>query len=416
MNILLLSRYFPPEIGTAANLFFELARGLSARGHRVTVVTGFPWYNLEEIPERYKKRAFMKEEMDGVTVVRIRIPVAGPKKFRLAAGHLTAPVASVLGGIINRKPDVIYIYSPPLFMTLSGWVLELLKRTPFVMGVQDIHPQGYIDQGVLKNRFLIYILEEIEKFCYKKSTLITVHSEGNKRHLIDIKGVPEYKVKIIYNWIDTDEMRPLPRENEFSKRYDLNSKFIVGYAGALSISQGLMSIVEAANILRDRKDIEFFIVGDGIEKDRMIRKANELNLTNIRFLGMQPKSLYPLVVASSDIQLVTLNKNVKTPVVPSKIISIMAGGRPVLASLPLDGDAARLIKEANCGICVAPEDPRALAEAILRLAGDEDLRRSFAENGRRYAERELSLKSAVERLEGIFEEAIDHYSKRKDKN
>ena len=410
LNILLLSRYFPPEIGTAANLFFELARGLTRRGHTVTVITSFPWYNLEVIPEKYTGRAYMKEEIDGVNVVRLKVPVIGPRKFKLAIGHLTAPFASFLGGILRKKPDIIYIYSPPLFMGISGWLLKIFKGVPFILGVQDLHPQCYIDQGVLKNRFLIYTLEAIEKFCYKKASQITVHSKGNKKHIVEVKEIEDKKVTVIPNWIDTDELKPLPRENEFSRKHGLNGKFIVGYAGTLGMSQGLMSVIESANILRDRHDIEFFIVGDGIEKEKMIRKTKELNLTNVRFLGMQPKSVYPQVVASSDVQLVTLNKNVKTPVVPSKILSIMAAGRPVLASLPLDGDAPKIIKEAGCGICIGPEDPDALAEAIVKLAKNPELRQQFSNNGREYVVREMSLSKVVSDLEALFKRVIKEYS------
>ena len=136
------------------------------------------------------------------------------------------------------------------------------------------------------------------------------------------------------------------------------------------------------------------------------------NLTNTRFLGMQPKSVYPQVVASSDAQLVTLNKNVKTPVVPSKTLSIMAAGRPILASLPLDGDAPELIQEANCGICVGPEDPKALADAILKLAEDPELRRRLGRRGREYVVREMSLKKAVGDLEEIFKKAVDCHERR----
>ncbi len=406
LKILLLTRYFPPEIGTAANLFFELARGLSKRGHKVTVVTNFPWYNLETIPRKYMGRYYMKEKFDGFDVIRIKSPVFGTKKIKLLMGHITVPFTTLLGSLFIRKPDIIFIYSPPLFMGITAWIINSIKKIPWIMGVQDLHPQCYIDQGVLKNKFLIYVLETIEKFCYKKASYITVHSEGNKRHIVEKKGIPAKKVTVIYNWIDTDELKPLPRDNKFSRKYDLNGKFIVGYAGTLGMSQGLMSIIESANILRDRDDIEFFIVGDGIEKEKMIKRVKELNLTNVRFLKMQPKSVYPYVLASSDVQLVTLNKNVKTPVVPSKILSIMAAERPVLASLPLDGDAPKIIKDAKCGICIGPEDPHALAKEIIKLAENPEMRRQFSQNGREFVVREMSLTKAISDLEALFEKAI----------
>lgn len=234
MQILLLSRYFPPEIGTAANLFFELAKGLSDNGHLVTVVTNFPWYNLDEIPEQYKGRLFMKESRHGFQIIRLKFPVFGTKKMKLIMGHVTVPLTTLLGGLLAKRPDIMFVYSPPLFMGLTGWLTSLAKGVPWIMGVQDLHPQCYIDQGVLKNRLAIYLLESIERFCYEKASLITVHSQGNKEHIVENKSIDEKKVRILSNWIDTDEMKPLPRDNKFSREHNLNGKFIVGYAGTLS--------------------------------------------------------------------------------------------------------------------------------------------------------------------------------------
>ncbi|MFH0813638.1 MAG: glycosyltransferase family 4 protein [Pseudomonadota bacterium] len=409
LNILLLTRYFPPEIGTAANLFFELAKGLTFNGHQVTVVTNFPWYNLEAIPEKYNKRVFMREKIEGFEVIRLKFPVFGTKKIKLIMGHLTVPFTTLIGGLIARNPDIIFVYSPPLFMGLTGWLLSLQKKVPWIMSVQDLHPQCYIDQGALKNRLVIALLETIEKFCYRKSSLITVHSEGNKDHMVSKKGIGENKVRVLQNWIDINEMQPLPRDNDFSRQHHLNKKFVVGYAGTLGMSQGLMSVIEAAHILRDRKEIEFFIVGDGIEKPKMLQQVKEYGLTNVRFLPMQPKSLYPLVVASSDVGLVTLNKKVKTPVVPSKIISIMAAGRPVLASMPLDGDGPKVIEEAHGGICIEAEDPEKLAGKIIFLAEHKEVGEQLGSQGRDYVVKFLSLKRAVSEIEHIFRESITNH-------
>jgi len=405
MNILLLTRYFPPEIGTAANLFYELAKGLSKKGHSVTVVTGFPWYNLREISDNYKRRLYLVEEVEGFKIIRIKLPIFGTQKFKLAFGHLTAPICSVLGGMAS-KTDVIYIYSPPLFMGIAGWFVGLFKKVPFIMGVQDLHPQCYIDQGVLKNKLLIHILESIEKFCYDKSTYITVHSDGNKRYLLDVKGVPDEKVYVLHNWIDTDELVPLPRLNWFSTEHRLDDKFVVGYAGTLGLSQGLMSIIDAAEILKKENDILFFIVGDGIEKEKMEREVKKRHLKNVRFLPMQPKAVYPWVLAASDVQLVTLNKKVNTPVVPSKILSIMAAGRCVIGSMPLSGDGPKLIKDANCGLCVEPEDPLSLAKAIMELKTNDILREKFNKCGREYVVRKFSLSALIGQFEEICEQAI----------
>jgi len=407
LNILLLSRYFPPEIGTAANLFFEMARGLVIRGHKVTVLTNFPWYNLDTVPEKYRWKFFMRENIEGVEVLRLKLPLPGTRNIKLAAGHLTVPITTFLSGLFVKKIDVMFLYSPPLFMGIAGWLLHLIKRKPIVFGVQDLHPQCYIDQGILKNKLAIKLLERLEKFCYDKAAAVTVHSDGNKSHIVDLKGIAAQKVRVIPNWIDTDEMKPLPRDNEFAQKHNLNGKFVVGYAGTLGMSQGLLSVIDAARILRDRKDIEFFIVGDGIEKRTMIDRVKEYSLENVKFLEMQPKAVYPFVVASCDVGLVTLNSKVKTPVVPSKILSLMAAAKPVLASMPLDGDAPKLIEEAGCGVCIPPESPELMAEKILYLAANPKQCEMFSRQGREYVVEEMSLKKAVSRLERLFEEVID---------
>jgi colanic acid biosynthesis glycosyl transferase WcaI len=413
MNILLLSRYFPPDIGTAANLFHELARGLTGKGHDVTVVTGYPWYNLKVIPEKYRTGLSMTEVQDGIRIVRVRFPHFGPKPMKLLLGYAGEPLFALFGGLfLAKKPDIVFVYSPPLPLGVTAWMLtRLWGGVPFVLGVQDLHPQCYIDQGILKNRLAISMLEGLEKFCYRTASRITVHSKGNKDHMVQRKSVPEEKVTIVPNWLDTDEMKPLPRENEFSKEHGLDGKFIVGYAGTLGMSQGLMSLIETAALLKNEEGIEFFIVGDGLEKEKMVARAQELGLSNIRFLGMQPKSLYPLVVAASDVGLVTLNRQVKTPVVPSKILSIMAAARPVLASMPLDGDAPKIIEEAGCGICIEPENPAALAEKILSLARDRELCARYGQKGRDYVVRHFSLGKIIGDIETMLSLTITNKKK-----
>ncbi len=138
----------------------------------------------------------------------------------------------------------------------------------------------------------------------------------------------------------------------------------------------------------------------------MLDKANELELKNVRFLKMQPKSVYPYVIAASDVQLATLNSKVKTPVVPSKILSIMAGARTVLASMPLDGDAPKIIKDAQCGICIGPENPKELAEKILYLYNNKEISKKFGENGREYVVRNFSLKKIIKDIENMFNNLI----------
>jgi len=405
VKVLLLTNYFPPEIGAASHLFHDLARALVEHGHQVTVVTGFPRYNVENaaIRGRYRGKLIVRENLDDIVILRVPIIPFVPRNFlvRKAEYFFVLP-ALFIGALLAGSHDVVLVYSPPVPVGMSACFLRWTYGTPFVFNIQDIHPQALVDLGFLKNRLLIWILEAMERRIYRTATYITVHSEGNRDYLISRRGAHPDKVIVIPNWVDTNLIRPSHRDNSFRKEYGLGERFVVSFAGTMGTSQDLGTIIQGANLLRGHEDIIFALVGDGVEKPASQQEARRLGLNNVKFIPMQPRERYPDVLAASDISLVTLKKNVVTPVVPSKILSIMAAGRPLVASLPLSGDAPRLIAEARCGLCVPPEDPQALAQAILTLHHDPALREEMGRNGRRYAEEYLSLRVCAARYEELL--------------
>jgi glycosyltransferase involved in cell wall biosynthesis len=297
--------------------------------------------------------------------------------------------------------DAALVYSPPLPLALSALALCRARRRPLIVNIQDLFPQSAIDLGVLTNPYLIRIFKDLESFLFRHADLIAVHSEGNRRYVLNAGGRPG-KVTVIQNWVDTQAIQPSSRRNELRAALGLDHRFVVSFAGIMGYSQDLETVVHSAGILKERPEIAFLLVGDGIEKPKLEKLAHENHLDNVYFLPMQPKEKYPEVLAASDLCLVTLRREVKTPVVPSKILSIMAAGRPVLASLLLDGDAPRLITAARCGLSIAPGNPKEMAQAILQLYQDPKLREQMGARGRRYAVEHLSLQRATE----IFEDQI----------
>ena len=404
MRILLLSAYFPPDTGSAAHLFHDLGKCLVERSHEVTVITGMPAYHSLGNLDRYKGKKWIREKIEGLDVLRIATPQL-PRRLMVgrALWQFSGAAAFFIAGLSIARHDVAMVYSPPLPLGLAAWGLRLLRGTPFILNVQDLFPQSIIDLGLLKNRWIIRLFERMEKFVYRQTDAMTVHSEGNRKH-VTLRGAPKAKVSVIPNWVDTDSIRPAERMNEFRKINGLGESFVVSFAGVLGYSQDLDVVLKAAAMLNGRADISWLIVGDGVEKDRLVAKAKKTRLDNIRFLPMQPRSRYPDVLHASDACLVTLHREVKTPVVPSKILSIMAAGRPVVAALNLDGDAPRLIDEARCGICVPAEDAGALANAVLKLYQDSKLRESIGASGRKYAEVNLSTEAAVSSYERMIAE------------
>jgi len=411
MKILLLTAYFPPDTGSAAHLFYELGRAFVERGHGVTVLTGMPGYHALGPLEKYKGKKRIKEDMEGMEVVRVAMPQL-PRHLMVgrALWQFGGAWALFLAGLGLPKADAAIVYSPPLPLGLTAWGLKKLQGLPFILNVQDLFPQSIIDLGLLRNRWLIRFFEEMERFVYRHANIITVHSEGNREHVMRKldKGQAE-KVKVIPNWVDVHFIQPGPRMNWFREAHGLGDAFVVSFAGVLGYSQDLDVVLDAARILEDggwSSEILFLIVGDGVERPRLEAKARQMGLNNVRFLPMQPREKYPAVLHASDVGLATLYAEVRTPVVPSKILSIMAAGRPVVAAMNLDGDGPRLIAEARCGLCVPPEDPRALAEAILQLYHDASLREELGRNGRRYVEKYLSLEACVERYEQLLRQVI----------
>ena len=404
MRILLLTAYFPPDTGSAAHLFYELGTVLVERGHQVTVVTGMPGYHAQGSLERYQGQRRVEEVVNGMDVVRVATP-------RRSSDSLVGRALWQFGGAFaffqagRRLPphDVAMLYSPPLPLGLSAWGLRRVKGVPFVLNVQDLFPQSIIDLGLLNNPLIIRVFETMERFIYARSPRITVHSPGNRDHVVG-KGADRERVAVVPNWVDTDFIQPGERMNGFRKEHDLGDDFVVSFAGVLGYSQDLDVVLEAAGRVPDDADITWLIVGDGVEKARLEEKARSMGLDSVRFLPMQPRDRYPAVLHASDVGLATLHADVKTPVVPSKILSIMASGRPVVAALNLEGDAPRLIEEADCGVCLPPEDPQALAGAVMELYRDAELRETFGRRGRRYAETELSLNACVDRYEELLSE------------
>lgn len=406
MKILLLSAYFPPEVGSAAHLFADIGAEFVKRGHNVTVLTGYPTYNvdIEKLPAKYKSGWWMKEIVNGMNVVRIRT-IGMPRHIPIlrGLGQFTLAIALSFSGLFlsTDKADIILVYSPPLFLGLTALVLRPFKRAKTILNVQDLFPQSAIDLGLLRSTMLIKVFRRVESYLYKRSDAVAVHSPGNREHVLRCGGIKE-KTVVIPNLVDTKEIMPGERNNAFRQRYNIHeNEFIVSFAGVIGLSQDLDTVIDAAKILKKEPHLIFYIVGDGLEKARLMKRAD--GMENVRFFPMMAKSEYAELLHASDVCLATLRKEVKTPVVPSKILSIMAAGRPVIASLPLGGDAPAIIKEAQCGLCVEPENPQKLSDAVLSMFNNKAVIDNYGKNGRMFVEKKFSLEICTTMYEQIFQ-------------
>jgi colanic acid biosynthesis glycosyl transferase WcaI len=404
MNILILSEAFPPETKSASTLFFELAETLVKKGHRVSVVTKMPRYNVADGTDLANVPS--QEIMSGIKVRRFPTPPL-VRTIPIVRGfeHFILGWIFFLGGLFLERPDVILVYSPPLPLGVTGFWLGKIKRCPVVVNIQDLYPQTVIDLGLLKNKFLIAVSRRMERFVYRRADAITVHSTGNQEY-VRAYGARDSLVEVVYNWVDTEGIKPAGKENDFYRKFGLKGKFVVSFAGVMGFAQGLEVVIGAAEILKEEKNIQFVLVGEGVKKPELEELTKKKKLTNVLFVPTQPLNVYPQILHSSDIGLVTLRKDLATPVVPGKMLSIMAAGKPVVASLPLAGDAPKILEEFNCGIAVEPDSPADLAAAIGKLYNNSSLRETMGNNGRRGAEATFSREKCVARYETIFKDLL----------
>jgi glycosyltransferase involved in cell wall biosynthesis len=405
MRLLFVCQYFPPEIGAPSARTFEHARQWVADGHQVTVLTGFPNHPTGRIPPEYRGKVFQKETVDGITVWRSWLyatPYVGFKGRVFC--FVSFMISAIITALLHRaRYDVVVATSPQFFVAIAGYVISLFKRKPFVFEVRDMWPEGIVLMGLLKKDSTITrILERIELFLYRKATCIISVTRGFKERIAS-RGIDAGKIHVVRNGADLSRFRPAPPDETVREAHGLTGKFAACYMGNHGRSQGVKTILQAAEILKDRDDIRFLLIGEGEEKPDLVRWAEERELSNVAFVGAQPKESMPGLLAASNACFVPLRKlDIFKQTIPSKVFEIMASGRPVL--LGVEGEVREIVEEAGGGIAVEPENPAELAEAVSRLAGDPDLARRMGQDGRAYVEREFDRKILARRMIAILEQ------------
>jgi colanic acid biosynthesis glycosyl transferase WcaI len=404
MRILILHMRFHPDLTGTGPLVTDLATHLAAMGDQVTVITSMPHYGRRNVHSKYRGRLFYRENFQGVDVWRTFVYVPpNSKGFYRGINYLSYTFMSIIAGLFSDPADVILCVNPPITVGFSGWLVSLAHRSPMINNIQDIWPDCIAIIGQLRNKLLFRIFQYLEKFIYKASARLILLSDGMKQNILS-KGVNKNKIAIIPNWADVDFIRPLPKNNGFRKAHGLNNNFVVMFAGNLGFISVLDTVLDAANLLQKDSRIQFVIVGEGNAKPALVKRASALKLNNVRFLSTQPKAVLPEMLAAADISLVTLDRRLGQLNVPSKTYNIMAGSRPVLAAVPENSEIARLVKEADCGVCVPPEDPKSMARAIKDMLSRPEALERYGKNGRKYVSENYSRDKLIRRYRELLHE------------
>jgi colanic acid biosynthesis glycosyl transferase WcaI len=408
VRLLIHGMNYAPELLGIGRYTGELGAYLASRGHQVTVLTAAPYYPQWRVREDYRPQRWRREWRDGVEVLRAPQYVPGRVS---GLGRLLQECsfgASCLYWwstcLLQRPWDAMVAVCPPM---TSGLVPGLLARrlaVPLVIHVQDLQLDAARELGILRQPLLLAGLTWLELHLFRQARAVTTISRSMAARLA-AKGVPPARLQVLPNWADLDKVRPGPRLNALRRELGLTSETVVLYAGNLGEKQGLEVILEAAALTRGKPSIRYLVAGEGAARDRIKLRAQDLGLDNLTFLPLQSNSRLPLLLAAADLHLVVQRQKAADLVMPSKLTNIMAAGRPFIATAGEGTELARVTSESRAGLVVPPEDGRALAQAVLGLAGDPGARKEMGVRARRYAEafwsRERILRQWEELLRGL---------------
>jgi glycosyltransferase involved in cell wall biosynthesis len=402
MHLLFLTQFYPPEIGAAAVRLSRLARLLVADGHQVTVLTSLPNYPSGIIPPAYRGTLFRREQVDGVEVVRVWAYASPSKRARarlLNQGTFMALAA--LRGMALARPDLIFVESHPLFVTLAGGWLKRLLRAPVVLNVSDPWPEAAVATGALdESSLLVRVGRHVECWAYRDSARIVALSHGFRDSIVQA-GAAADRVQVIRNGVDHTRFRPASEEQRrvARERFHLDGRPVAAHIGNLSLTYDLDTLLEAAACL---PHVQFVFAGGGSQAEMLRERACDLE--NVRLLGVLPHEDMPEVWAAADISLIAMgDHSLADGTLPAKLYEALATGTPVVAAIR--GEGQQLLAETGGGISTAIGDHSAFAEALRTLLGDADRRQAMAAAGRAYAEAHLSPQHVKDAYLALFQQA-----------
>ncbi len=404
MNIVLIADSYPPEIRSVSLMMQELAEDLVSRSYNVTVVTYWPRYNLSSDAKKNKIKVLSIE--NSVQVIRVKTPPHHNVNFIIRGiSELISPFLfwMKIKKLIKQRVDAVIVYISPLPLALVGNKIKKKYGSRYLLNVQDIFPKNAIDLGIIKNRLLVKFLEYIEKKAYNCADKITSHTESSRKFLIKEKQIPSDKISIVHNWVDLNPYINARETDLFRKKYGLEGKFIFLFAGIIGPAQGLDLIVKVANELKKMSDICILFVGDGSEKNILLKMVDLCGLKNVVFKDFVSIEEYPNLVKSADVGLVCLSNRNKTSMYPGKILGYMAASIPVVAFLNSQSDGHHIIREAKCGYSMLSNDYSKAAELIMKVYNEKKKLEQFGRNGFEYAEAHFSKKASIDKLEKLIQ-------------
>jgi len=410
MRILLVHQYFLEENDSGGSRWNEISKSWTDSGHEVVVIAGMMHANGFKKREEYKGKFFVKRLQNNIKVYRTHVSESyNSGFFGRFWGYCSFMLSSLWAGlfIVRGKYDLILVTSPPLFVGVTGYILSRLKRIPLIFEIRDLWPESAIDTGVLTNKWIINLSLAFESFIYKKAKRINVLTPAFYNTLLDKKGVPADKLIMIPNAADfalSDDLLQNFDSETFRKENHLEDYFVITYVGAHGVANHLDQVLDAAEVLADT-NVLFLLIGQGMEKARLINDAQRRGLNNVRFLDSVPKQEVFKYILASDMG-ASILKRVDTfkTVYSNKTFDYFSCKKPVL--MAIDGVSRQLVEDANAGVYVEPENASAYNVIIREYLKDPQRLIHEGENGYQFAKSNFDRQILAEKYINQLIEAL----------
>jgi colanic acid biosynthesis glycosyl transferase WcaI len=408
-SLLVVCPHFDPDTAPTGAVMTRIVSELASLGNEIHVVTSLPWYREHRVETEWSHVTWSTRttRTSWGSITRLN-PFAGSDKrniFRRALGFIGFTVTSALAALsVSRieKVGAVIVMSPPLTLGLGAKFVAVVRRIPMVLNIQDVFPDAAIQTGVITNGVVIRMARTLEQWTYRLSSAVTVLSDDLRDNVsMKLPRRLRSRVEVIPNFVDVEAITPCDRSTNYRAELELGDGPVVMYAGNVGFSQSLGLIVEAARVL---PEIRFVINGSGSARADLETLA--AGQANVVFGDFQPAERLAEVLCTADLHVVPLHAGLGRVSVPSKTYSILAAGRPILASIDLDTEVPRILERSGAGVTVPPDDSVAFVEGLRQLLADPDGLERMGRQGREFVESGVSPRAVAERYMDLIRRVI----------
>ena len=402
-RVLYVSQYFVTGDQPGGVRHWRHTRALRDAGHEVSVVTSYVQHKERTVPEAYRGRRIVREQEDGLDVWRTyATPGYGRDLASRLANYLSFAALATVAGLRAPRPDVVVASSPSLPAAAGAALVALVRRARFVLEVRDLWPESAVAMGLVRERSaMALVARALAWLCYRRADRVIALTKGI-RDGVAAKGVDPVRIVLITNGVDLDGPPAEPAAVPVP-----DGAFVAMYVGAHGTYSLLETVLAAAELLRDQDGIRFVLVGGGDRKPALVADAGRRRLANVAFVDPVPKRDVPAWLARANACLLPYqDRPLFAGALPNKTFDYMGAGRPIVAAVPA-GELSRLVETAGCGLAIPPEDPRAMADAVLRLSRDEALAARLGAAGAGFVRSHYDRRVLAERFVAVIEGLLE---------